>query len=164
MKKFAILSLVALLASSCNAQERKKPELAQNNDKLLKEEPQGSWEVHKEVDENGNIIQYDSIYSWSSDNLENLNKKDMDSIMGNFSSIFEERYGNFGRERLPGFFQRDSLFMKEYFGEDFLNDDFGKSFSNIDEIYKQMEALKQRFLQRDPLIPAEPENEDSNNK
>jgi len=165
MKKYAIVSMAALLATGCSAQDKNKPELAQNDHKPLKEEPKGTWKVDKELDENGNIIKYDSIYSWSSnDSLQNLTDKDMDSIMHHFGTTFGERFGDLSGQDFAGFFDRDSLFTKEFFGEDFMNSDFGQRFSNIDDIREQMEMMRQQFLQKQPLIPAVPDEEGTDNK
>ncbi len=157
MKKLAILSMVALLAASCDAQENKNSDLAQNNDQALKQEPKGAWKVDKEVDENGNIIKYDSIYSWSSDsNRHSLTQEQMDSIMGDFRAAFGMHFDDFNGEDFPGFFNRDSLLAK-----DFMNGDFGMDFSNFDDLREQMEKMRRHFMNKQPLIPAEPEKGDT---
>ena len=165
MKKLAVVSMVALLAASCDAQEHKNSDLAQNNDRTLKQEPKGTWKVDKEVDENGNIIKYDSIYSWSSQNNRHiLTPEQMDSIMGDFRAAFGERFGDFNGEDFSGFFNRDSLFTKEFFGEDFMNGDFGMDFSNFEDLREHMETMRQHFMDKQPLIPAEPEKGDTEDK
>ncbi|MCB0400186.1 MAG: hypothetical protein KDD26_11315, partial [Winogradskyella sp.] len=63
MRKVMLFLFVAILATSCNAQDTQKSskdasDLEIQNDTLLK--PKGNWKVNKEVDENGNIIRYDS--------------------------------------------------------------------------------------------------------
>ncbi len=164
MKKFAMLSLVALLATSCNAQEKRKPEVAQNNDKTLKEEPKGTWEVNKEVDENGNIVSYDSIYSWSSDkNFKDMDIKDRDSLLQSVRSMFNEQLSTDGDQGFSDFFQNDSLLMDRFFSDDFFEHDFGGGIPNLEEMRQRMETMQQQFMEghRKPLIPAEPEKENS---
>ncbi len=144
MKTYAIVSMAALLATGCSAQDKNKPEMAQNDHKSRKEEPKGTWKVEKELYENGNIIKYDSIYSWSSDDsLQNLTNEEMDSIMQHFGAAFGERFGNLNGQDLGGFFNRDSLFTKH--------------FSNLDDIREQMETMRQQFLKGKPLIEAVPD-------
>ncbi|WP_405291597.1 hypothetical protein [Algibacter sp. Ld11] len=89
MKKCVLLLAVALLSVNCNGQknEDKKVEITEI------EKPKGSWKVDKEFDENGNLIKYDSIYSWSSsNNMEGLSPIDRDSLMQSFKSKFFTNY------------------------------------------------------------------------
>ncbi|SDE16163.1 hypothetical protein SAMN05421636_103459 [Pricia antarctica] len=158
MKTYAIVSMAALLATGCSAQDKNKPEMAQNDHKPLKEVPKGTWKVDKELDENGNMIKYDSIYSWSSDNsLQNLTNEEMDSIMQHFGAAFGERFGDLKDQDLAGFFNRDSLFTKEFFGKNFMDGNFDQHFSNLDDLREQMETLRQQFLKGKPLIEAVPD-------
>ena len=67
MKKYIILVFTALLTINCNGQqnETKKSDIKESEENAV-EQPKGAWKVNKEFDENGNLIKYDSIYSWSS--------------------------------------------------------------------------------------------------
>ena len=65
MKKYVLLFMIGMLSVSCNSQN-KDLKNKESEEKSIKE-PKGSWKVDKEFDENGNLIRYDSIYSWSSD-------------------------------------------------------------------------------------------------
>ncbi|WP_233268027.1 hypothetical protein [Algibacter sp. L3A6] len=83
MKKCVLLLVVAFLSINCSGQksEDKKVEITEI------ERPKGAWKVDKEFDENGNLIKYDSIYSWSSsNNMEGLSAMDRDSLMRSFKS------------------------------------------------------------------------------
>ncbi|WAC01988.1 hypothetical protein N7U66_19475 [Lacinutrix neustonica] len=62
MKKYVLVAITALLSMSCNGQKRK----AKDIENTVVEQPKGSWKVDKEFDDQGNLIRYDSIYSWSS--------------------------------------------------------------------------------------------------
>ncbi len=153
---------VAILATSCNAQDtenssKNSSDLESQKDSLLK--PKGIWKVNKEVDENGNLIRYDSIYSWSSSG--SIKGMESDSILNQMHSMMQKRFSMLQSPRLNGFLERDSI-MKQFFSDDFLKDDLFSSgmpsgFSNMDDIIKQMEAMRQNFFSNSHryIIPPE---------
>tara|TARA_R110002020_G_scaffold475481_2_gene710477 strand:- start:976 stop:1476 length:501 start_codon:yes stop_codon:yes gene_type:complete len=165
MKKLFLIALVATLATGCNAQN-KNSDLAQSDNKANTEKPKGSWKVNKELDENGNIIKYDSIYSWSSSNQQGLTEKERDSIMKSFSSAF---WGHFSlsEEGFPSFSGGNMPSLDDFFKDDFFkNGGINQSF-NMDDLQKRMEALQKQFFDQykpKPLIPAEPEKEPKKTK
>ena len=161
---------VAILATSCNAQnsDTSKNKITKSEtpkDSLIK--PKGSWKVNKEVDENGNIIRYDSIYSWSSSDT--LKGMDKDSIFDKMQSMMRKRFSMFQQHNGSGFTEHDSI-MKQFFSDDFFNDDifsggFNSNFPNMDDMIKRMEAVRQQFLNDNHryIIPPE-ENKKSDKK
>ena len=151
MKKLAILSMAAILNLSCNAQENKKAEsLRKDKDDVSQSEPpKGTWKVDKEFDEDGNLIRYDSIYSWSSKNdLDELAQKNPDSVLRSFQSRFYRNFSGIDNQRFGDLFADDSLFTKRFFDEDFFDSEFGEDFMDIDRIRKRMETMQQQFLER----------------
>ncbi|WP_157358327.1 hypothetical protein [Winogradskyella sp. J14-2] len=163
MKKVMLFLFVAILATSCNAQDTenssKNPsDLEIQRDSLQK--PKANWEVNKEVDENGNIIRYDSIYSWSSSG--NIKGMENDSIFNQMHTMMQKRFSMLQSPNLNDFAEHDSI-MKQFFYDDFFKDDFFSNrmptgFLNMDEIMKQMEAMRQNFFNNENryIIPPEP--------
>tara|TARA_R100001369_G_scaffold86689_4_gene121399 strand:- start:4621 stop:5121 length:501 start_codon:yes stop_codon:yes gene_type:complete len=165
MKKIAILSIVAILNISCNAQENKKEANLQKDSIAQVEPPKGTWKVDKEFDENGNLIRYDSIYSWSStDNLDELAQRNPDSLLQSFRSKFYRNFSHIDNQRFGELFSDDSLFTKRFFDNDFFDSDFGEDFMDIDRIRKRMETMQQRFLERYQSEFEKLENESSQDK
>lgn len=150
MKKYFIGMLTVLLTVSCNSQEKKKKDSAENLDKSgVVEAPKGSWKVNKEFDEAGNLIRYDSIYSWSSEtDLGQLADMDRDSILNAMRSRFYSSFSGFGHKGFPNLFAEDSLFTKQFFNDDFFDSDFGHDFMDIDQVRKRMEHMQRKFLER----------------
>lgn len=151
MKKIAILSLAAILNISCSAQEKNKETLKKEGDNLVQiTEPQkGTWKVDKEFDENGNLIRYDSIYSWSStDKLGEFSQKNPDSLLKSFQSKFYRNFSGIDNRQFEDLFADDSLFAKRFFDDDFFDSEFGEDFMDIDRIRKRMENMQQRFLEK----------------
>lgn len=145
MKKLIILSLAAILSSSCKGQEGEN--IKEDKDSIAQvQPPQGTWKVDKEFDENGNLIRYDSIYSWSSEDFGNSFNHNPDSLLKSFRSGFYRHFS--GTDNFGNLFPQDSLFTRRFFDEDFFDSEFGQDFMDIDRVRQRMERMQQRFLER----------------
>ncbi|WP_044400186.1 hypothetical protein [Lacinutrix sp. Hel_I_90] len=150
MKRYILLFMVGLLSFSCNGQKNKtkKAETEESEGNVV-EQPKGSWKVDKEFDKNGNLIRYDSIYSWSSNGrFDNLSSLDRDSLLQTLNSRFYTNYSQFKNEGFETVFSQDSLFSKHFFDDDFFGSDFGKDFMDIDKIRQKMIARQKKFLEK----------------
>lgn len=125
MKKLRIILLIIPLWFSATSHAQKRDSIKQ---------PEKKIEVNKEFDEYGNLIRYDSIYSYSSSST-NMGAKAMDSIMKHFfpnreslpfgdpfnaldfdfPSIFPQNFKNF-----------DSIWTKRFEGHQNLFDSISK--------------------------------------
>ena len=151
MKKYSILVLSALVTMSCNSQEKNDADNTQieKNKAQITEAPKGSWKVNREFDEDGNLIRYDSIYSWSSEtDIDALATIDRDSILKSMQSRFYRGFSDFNKEGFSDLFANDSLFTKHFFTDDFFDSDFGQDFMDIDRVRERMEAMQRKFLKR----------------
>lgn len=162
MKKYILLLIIGFLSVSCNSQndDTKNIEKKEEDSKTINE-PQGAWKVDKEFDENGNLIRYDSIYSWSSNNTyNNLSSSDRDSLIQSFKSNFFKSFSGFKNNGFDDVFSKDSLFSNYYFNDDFFKSDFGSDFMDIDKIRQQMVKRQKQFLEkyRSEFIKPEDEN------
>ena len=161
MKKYILLSMIGLLSVSCNSQNNDiKNTETEESDKKIVEEPKGTWKVDKEFDENGNLIRYDSIYSWSSDDkYNNLSMSERDSLMLSFKSRFFTNFSGFENQGFEDVFSKDSLFSKHFFNDNFFGSDFGSDFIDIDKIRQQMIARQKKFLEKYQSKFIKPEDE-----
>lgn len=127
----------------------KKVEVKENQ-KAIAKQPKSSWKVNKEFDKNGNLIRYDSIYTWSSDgNFDNFNSLNRDSLLQSFKSKFFTNFSDFQNQGFEDvIFAQDSLFTEQFFGKDFFKSDFGKDFMDIDKITQQMSEMQKKFLEK----------------
>ena len=149
MKRTLLMVPTLLLIVSCHGQEHQKEQLTESKDNMAQEEPEGSWKVNREFDEDGNLIRYDSIYSWSSSNYDkNLAKIDRDSLLQSFKSRFSQGFSPFNEEGFNHFFADDSLFTQHFFDDDFFQSRLGKDFMDLNQMQKHMEAMQQKFLER----------------
>lgn len=161
MKKYILVFITVFLSFSCSGQknETKKSEIQESEENIFKE-PKGSWKVNKEFDENGNLIRYDSIYSWSSSNtFDNLLITERDSLIQSFKSRFFTNFSGFKNQGFEDLFAQDSLFSKQFFNNDFFASDFGQDFMNIDKIRQQMMERQKKFLEKYQSEFIKPEDE-----
>lgn len=159
MKKYSLLVILALLSISCGGQENET--ITEKNKTKIAEEPKGNWRVHKELDEHGNLIRYDSVYSWSSNGeYNNLSSLDRDSLMQSFKSSFFTNFSTFENEEFKNVFSQDSLFSNHFFNDNFFESSFGKDFMDIDKLRKQMIERQQKFLEKYQSEFMKPEEKD----
>ncbi|GAA4239126.1 hypothetical protein GCM10022291_32240 [Postechiella marina] len=132
MKKYILLFMVAWLGVSCNGQNNKTEK--KDADKNLVNKPKGSWKVDKAFDENGNLIKYDSIYSYTSINkIDDFSALDRDSIIQDFNSRFLSNFSLLDNQRFDSIFAQDSLFTKHFF-----YDTFFKNYTNLDNLRQEI--------------------------
>ncbi|EDP95915.1 hypothetical protein U8527_13510 [Kordia algicida OT-1] len=123
MKKLTMVCvfLTFLTAQTSNAQSTKN-----------QQQPDERVEVNKKYDENGNLIQYDSIYSYSSSsgNLK-MHSKKLDSLMKNF----------FPKEFASLFPEIDTKSQNTPFG-------FLQRHQNIDSLWKQRMEMHRKMIEK----------------
>ncbi|WP_179353520.1 hypothetical protein [Winogradskyella vidalii] len=162
MKTHILLLMTVFLSVSCSGQHNESKKAAElepkeNVDKM----PKGNWQVDKAYDENGNLIRYDSIYSWSSvDDLNGLSATEKDSLIHHFKSEFYTNLSGFKHQGFEDVFSQDSLFNSQFFNDDFFGSDFGKDFMNLDKIRQQMIERQKAFLEKYQSEFIKPEDED----
>ena len=156
-----LLVMIGLLGVSCNPQSQdiNPSETKESQDNIV-EAPKGNWKVDKTYDDNGNLIKYDSIYSWSSnDNYDKLSPFERDSLMQAFKSRFFTSFSRFENDGFDPIFSNDSLFSQHYFNADFFGSDFGSDVMAIDKMRQQMIARQKAFLEKYQSEFLKPEDE-----
>ncbi|GAA4806533.1 hypothetical protein [Litoribaculum gwangyangense] len=147
MKTLKIIPILFFsLVFNCYGQNKQK-------DNPNKIKPDENIQVNKEYDEQGNLIKYDSIYSYSYSSSSKLN----DSIKMQFQRHFKN-HSFFNDAFFDNFFKNDSLIdpfdQRNFFFDGFINQD-----DDIKNMMRRMDSIQQMFfnLQTGPMIPAEPE-------
>jgi len=141
MKRTVIFSvLFSLIIISCNGQ---KNENAIN--KAKENQPKTNIQVNKEYDESGNLIKYDSTYSYYYSNIEN----DIflrDSIINQFKESFGTQY-LFSRDPFfNDFFFRDSLLNSDFYTKDFFLNRFQNNTKQMNQLFMEMDSIKNLFF------------------
>ncbi len=136
----------------CNGQDKKiKDNLADksaNNELILDDtlnKPKVNIKVNKQYDKNGNLIRFDSTYSYVyKSNTDNFSLSN-DSTFNKLKSYFNiPAPGMF--EHNNGMFMNDSLFTNNFFNEDYFRKQFELDQTLFADFYKQMDVLKKNYL------------------
>lgn len=166
MKKVMFFLVVAILATACNAQDdndSKNIASSEQKSHQMHVFPKGSWKVTKEVDEHGNIIKYDSIYSWSSSHYaSDIHSKEADSLLKAMESMMQRHFSFNDLSKGFGFRDTDSI-MNKFFSNSESFDAMPFGFRNFDEMRQHMEAFRRQFFndRNRYIIPPEKMKTDS---
>ena len=109
--------------------------------------PKISWDVNKEVDENGNIIRYDSTYSWSYTNTNNdsISIK-LDNVMRSFNRYFDQQFPSMWHNSFMMPFRNDSLLQNDFLRDDYFHNRWEHDFFNLEELFLQMDSIRNQFF------------------
>lgn len=148
--KNLIYLLFVLSFIGCDSQEKKKQDTQEPDKKEQKTiKPKENWDVKKEYDEFGNLIKYDSIYSYSYSNIKGDSLQvNLDSIMDSFKGYFEKTEPFKMKDRLFYFPQNDSLFMNDFFKKDYFFDQWQQHPLDVEQMIRQMDSTRNLFLKR----------------
>lgn len=141
--------ILTLLFLGCNGQEKKRLDTETKEKSKTTELPKGNWDVKKEFDEQGNLIKYDSMYSYTySNTMGDSIKTNLDSIMRSFRSYFELKSSLYKDYRFSYFPENDSLFMQDFFKDDYFLNNWERQPMQIDQMLKKMDSTRNEFLKK----------------
>jgi hypothetical protein len=132
---------ISLLLNSCNGQTLK-------NEKTTKDSinaPKTAIKVNKEYDKNGNLIKYDSTYSYYYSNIQN-NPVLADSILNIFKNNFNEKYFFSNAPYFNDMFFQDSLMFYDFYKKDFFQNRFKNNMSSAERMFWEMDSIKNMFF------------------
>lgn len=141
MKKTIIFTVfVSLMLVSCNGQNK----LDKTTDKKDTIKPEIDINVHKEYDEDGNLIRVDSTYTYFYSNIKNdslLEKEIFNRFKLNFKGHFKPIDSLF----LEDFYIDEPFNLDNFYTDEFFKDNFRFHQKRIDDILKQMDSLKNNY-------------------
>jgi hypothetical protein len=138
MKRMVFLAIALFLAWGNSSGQRGKIDL-QHPEKSG--QPQREINVTKDYDENGNVIRYDSTYSYS------FSGAYPDTVM--IDSIFNDLRIHFGRNTFPfsdpffdDHFFNDSLFYHDFYRRDYFYNQFPSFSEHMKRLFQELDSLK----------------------
>ena len=142
MKNLSILLIVFFL-SACNGQTKSNKE-AQKNDTI---KPQTKITVHKEYDEQGNLISLDSTYSYFYSNIKNDSILERE-IFDKFKLDFDNRFQSMDSLFMKDFFNESPFRINDFYTEDYFQQNFKLHQERINDMFKRMDSLKNSFYKK----------------
>lgn len=141
-RRWILFLAITLIFSSCKGQEKK---LEDNKLSDTKNAPKEDIIVNKEYDKDGNLIRYDSTYTYFYSNIENDTIAE-DSIFTNFRKMFELQYPFSYKPSFNNFFFRDSLMKYDFYKKDFFSERFKQNMEQSEKIFQEMDSIKNKFF------------------
>jgi hypothetical protein len=138
--KYLVLIMISLFLSvSCTSQEEVKEK---NNI-----QPKESWNVEKKYDEHGNIIRYDSTYSWSYSNFDGDSVTiGIASIMSSFRPFFDNNYSSIWEEGFGNPIWNDSLLYHDFFSPNYFYNRYKQNFFEMENMMRRMDSIRMDFF------------------
>jgi hypothetical protein len=147
MLRILIVTIFSIFIVSCNGQNGTKDKLANHSDEVKK--PKTDIRVNKEYDDEGNLIRYDSTYTWSYSNIQGDSVfVDIDSAMLQFHSFMNDRrqFGfPFYNEDI---FYNDSLFYQDFLDQDYFMNRWKESRYRMNRAIQEMDSIKSLFFRQ----------------
>lgn len=141
------MCLSLLLVTGCRAQTEKESSSITGRDTAT--EPKVSWKVNKQYDDKGNIIGYDSTYTWSYTGKQGQAAfVSVDSVMGAFSRQFQVVFPGMFNNSFGGPVWGDSLFYNDFLQPDYFMKKYQGDYFDMEKMMKSMDSMKNNFLRR----------------
>lgn len=144
--------MLFMVILSCNAQDKKKEKVKTVSIESKKEgNPEFDIKVNKTYDAKGNLIKFDSTYSYfhSSKGLDSA-KISLDTVFNRFKSYYSDNIPNLVAKNFDELFLNDSLFKYDFLNENFFGKRFELNPKKMDDLFFQMDSLKNEFLKKSP--------------
>jgi hypothetical protein len=148
MKRTMIISILfSLIIVSCNGQKNENA-----ISKAKDNQPKTNILVNKEYDDSGNLIKYDSTYSYYYSNIENDNLL-RDSIMNQFKRSFNKQYLFSKDPFFNDFFFQDSLLNFDFYTKDFFLNRYQNNPQRMNQLFMEMDSIKNLFYREQFMEP-----------
>jgi len=132
---------IGLSGCTATGAPKKGPE---NKNDTIKVQPDVNIKVNKEYDENGNLIRYDSTYTYIYSNMDG-NIQLQDSVFNDFMQHFNEHFGIKDDPFFNDLFFPDSLLQFDFYKKDFFHDRFNENRDWIEKMLREMDSIKNEF-------------------
>jgi hypothetical protein len=166
MKKVFAFMLLSFLVGGCNGQKKQnEKETKQTAIADTTVQPKTDIRVNKKYDDKGNLIQYDSSYSYFYSSPGFKNSINSDSLFSNFKIPLRNDYRSLLDENMNSIFFNDTLFKYDFYNSDYFSKRFQLNMLRFENMFREMDSLKlNRFKEAYPSgeIRRRKENDEGN--
>lgn len=148
MKKYIVFIICAMLILS-SAKEVLAFYYLQNikKDTLKSNEPKVDIKVNKKYDDYGNLIQYDSTYSYIY-SYPNMSSEALDSIVGNFKPFFYNNLPDVFGNSFDDFFNSGSFLNEDFLKNDFFENQMLNHSKMMEDMISKMDSIRNEYLKQ----------------
>jgi len=149
MKKLIVMSLLSLAFAGCSDAKKQN----ENSSKLMavldsSSVPKTDIKVNKKYDSKGNLLQYDSSYSYFYSSPGFKNSISSDSLFYNFKTPLRNDYKDLLEENMNSVFFNDSLFKYDFYNSDYFSERFRLNMLRFENMFRQMDSLKSNMFRK----------------
>lgn len=145
MKTIMSICLSLLLLTGCNAQTEKSKITSTGKDTAS--QPKVSWKVNKQYDDKGNVIGYDSTYTWSYSSSSGKNVPvAADSVMNSFRLQFNQLFPDMFNNSFGSPVWNDSLLYNDFLAPDYFMRKYRSHYFDIEKMMRSMDSVRNGFL------------------
>jgi len=159
MKKIILTVAFSLLSVFAFAQNK-----SENKEYSKPGNPKVHYNVHKVYDKNGNLISYDSTYSWSYHKGSMGKTIDVDSVMRKFLPYFRQNFPNAEMKSMRQHFlsMPDSAMILDFFNNKNFFDQWQDQLFDFQQQIREMDSLRNQFFKQFMHQPEESQKAGSN--
>lgn len=112
--------------------------------------PKIHYNVHKVYDKNGNLISYDSTYSWSYHHESHGRQIDVDSVFRKFLPYFRQNFPDSTFQELQNHFLGfpDSAMILDFFNNKHFFEQWQNQLFNFHQQIQEMDSLRRQFMKQ----------------
>jgi hypothetical protein len=148
MKKVIVFTLLVMLCAGCKGQEKKtvesrhvKPDSTIVSADSLN--PRSNIIVNRKLDDKGNLIEYDSTYSYSYTSPGfNRQQISSDSLFGSLKGPLQNDYERIFNKEMKSIFFNDSLFKYDFLNGDYFTRRFQLNMQRFEQMFQELDSLK----------------------
>jgi len=104
--------------------------------------------VNKRYDDKGNLIGYDSTYTWSYSSHGKTQSISADSVMNSFRRQFDAQFPTLFNQSFGDPIWNDSLFYKDFTAPDYFMQKWNDHYFDMRSMMLRMDSLRNSFLDR----------------
>jgi hypothetical protein len=154
MKRVVILMGLITVLTACKGNSDNNKLLSQNISKTQKEQkdtinPDVDIKVNKTYDKNGNVVRFDSTYTYFYKSPEmDLKGISADSLFDKLSSPLNLDYNALMRKNMDSVFFNDTLMKYDFLNPNYFSKRFELNMPKFQNMFREMDSLKSRMLQK----------------
>jgi hypothetical protein len=148
MKNLLFLALLLTATAGCTAQPKQNEKTDAPIAKTEQNKPEVNWKVNKKYDDKGNLIGYDSTYTWSYSSRGKVRQVEADSVLTAFRKQFNTEMPSFFNRNFADPVWGDSLLYKDFAEPDYFMKKWENHYFDMRGMMQEMDSLRNSFLKK----------------
>jgi hypothetical protein len=152
MKTLALIIFSLFIISGCDSPAAKKITQKFNSHKTdsIRDAsiPKTSVTVNKKYDDKGNLLRYDSTYSYIYKSPGGTRSIGADTLYSHFRNYYNRNYDSIFNQRLGDVFFNDSLHKYDFLQPDYFRKRFELNETYLRNLVRKMDSVKTDYLDR----------------